>query len=105
MENDRPANSRLQALVLQASAAYTACAMSTQYTIRSVPDTLDRAVRQRAHSQRKSINAVVVEALARGMEIGVEHTDLDHLIGTWQEDPGFDRAVADFGRVDEDDWR
>ena len=91
--------------MLQAIAAYTACAVSTQYTIRSVSDALDRAVRQRARSERKSINAIVVEALTRGMDIGVEHTDLDHLIGTWEEDPGFDRAVADFGRVDEDDWR
>ena len=31
-----------------------------------------------------------------------EHTDLDHLIGTWQEDPEFDLAIADFAFVDED---
>ena len=34
-----------------------------------------------------------------------EHTDLDHLIGTWQEDPAFDLAIADFGRIDEDVWK
>ena len=82
--------------------------MSMQYTIRSVPDAIDRAVRQRAKREAKSLNAVVVEALARGLELGtkpVEYTDLDHLIGTWQEDPGFDDAVADFERVDEDAWK
>ena len=46
--------------------------------------------------------------IARGLELDarpVEHTDLDHLIGTWQDDPGFDRAIADFERVDEDAWK
>ena len=82
--------------------------MSMQYTIRSVPDAIDRAVRQRARREDKSLNAVVVEALARGLELDTkpaEYTDLDHLIGTWQEDPGFDDAVAEFERVDEDAWK
>jgi hypothetical protein len=35
----------------------------------------------------------------------VEHHDLDDLIGTWQEDPAFDAAIADFERVDEEVWR
>ena len=82
--------------------------MSMQYTIRAVPDAIDRALRQRAKREAKSLNAVVVEALARSLELDakpVEYTDLDHLIGTWQDDPGFDRAVADFERVDEDAWK
>ena len=82
--------------------------MGMRYTIRSVPDAIDRAVRRRARREDKSMNAVVVEALARGLKIEVvpaEHTDLDHLIGTWQEDPEFDLAVADFERVDRDMWK
>lgn len=82
--------------------------MSMQYTIRSVPEAVDRAVRDRARREARSINAVVVEALARGLDIDstpAEHSDLDHLIGTWQEDPAFDLAIADFGRVDEDAWK
>ena len=82
--------------------------MSMQYTIRSVPEAIDRAVRQRAKREAKSLNAVVVEALARGLELDAkpaEHTDLDYLIGTWREDPGFDLAIADFERVDEDAWK
>ena len=81
--------------------------MSTQYTIRAIPDAIDHAVRQRARREEKSINAVVVEALARGLELDAEpaaYTDLDELIGTWQEDPEFDRAVAVFERIDEDVW-
>ena len=81
--------------------------MSRQLTIRSVPDTIDRALRQRAMREAKSLDAVVVEVLARGLELDAmpaEHTDLDHLIGSWQEDPAFDLAIADFERVDEDVW-
>ena len=87
---------------------YIACNMSMQYTIRSVPDMIDRALRQRAKRDAKSLNAVVVEVLARGLELDAkptEHTDLDHLIGTWQEDPAFDLAIADFERVDEHAWK
>ncbi len=82
--------------------------MSKQYTIRSVSDALDSAVRHRARMEGKSINSVVVEALGRGLDIEAEvavHRDLDPLIGTWQEDPDFDRAVAEFERIDEDVWQ
>ena len=84
--------------------------MSMQYTIRSVPEAVDRAVRNRAKSEARSINAVVIEALARGLDIdaaatATAHSDLDHLIGTWQEDPAFDLAIADFERVDQDAWK
>ena len=34
----------------------------------------------------------------------VEPTDLDDLIGSWREDPEFDRAIADFERIDADAW-
>lgn len=82
--------------------------MGMQYTIRSVPEAVDRAVRHRARREDKSINAVVVEVLARGLQLDAgttEYTDLDHLVGTWQEDPAFDDAVADFERVDADAWK
>ena len=77
---------------------------SAQYTIRSIPDAVDRAARQRSRQEAKSLNTVVVEALARGLEVQVAppvHTDLDHLIGAWREDPEFDRAVAEFERIDD----
>ncbi len=79
-----------------------------QYTIRAVPAAIDRALRRRARQEAKSLNAVAVEALARGLELEakpVEHTDLDALIGSWQEDKGFDSAIADFERVDEEAWK
>ena len=82
--------------------------MNRQYTIRAVPPAIDRALRRRAKLEDKSLNAVAVEALARGLELDarlVEHTDLDALVGSWQEDKAFDRAIADFERVDEEAWK
>lgn len=87
---------------------YTACMKNTQYTIRAIPADIDRALRRRAKQDAKSLNAVAVEALARGLELDtkpVEHSDLDALIGSWQEDPAFDQAIADFERVDEEAWK
>jgi len=79
-----------------------------QYTIRAVPQPVDLALRRRARAEGKSLNAVAIEALERGLELDAkprEYTDLDALAGTWQEDKAFDRAIADFERVDEDAWK
>ena len=95
-------------LDLPATCIYSACIVSTQYTIRTVPTAVDRALRRRARLEAKSLNTVAVEALTRGLELEaktLEHTDLDALIGSWQEDGNFDQAVADFGRVDEEAWK
>ena len=88
--------------------AYDACMSEKQYTIRAVPLSIDRALRRRAKEETKSLNTVAVEALSRGLDLEAkprEHTDLDALIGSWKDDPSFDRAIADFGRVDEEAWR
>ena len=93
---------------MQASPAYIAFMTRTQYTIRDVPTAIDRALRRRARESDLSLNSVVVETLARGLELEAKpqvHTDLDALIGTWQEDPAFDRAVAEFERIDQEDWK
>jgi hypothetical protein len=42
-----------------------------------------------AKNENKSLNEVVIEALAGGLELDAkpaEDTDLDALIGSWQED-------------------
>ena len=90
-------------LAVPATNEYIACTVGPQYAIRAVPDAIDRAIRQRAKRDEKSLNAVVVDAIARGLELDAKpavYTDLDDLIGTWQEDPEFDRAIADFERID-----
>jgi hypothetical protein len=34
-----------------------------------------------------------------------DHHDLDSLIGTWREDPGFDAAIRAFEQVDVELWK
>lgn len=79
-----------------------------QYTIRSIPASVDRALRRKARERGKSLNAVVLSALADAAGVGmspVTYDDLDHLIGSWVEDPTVDRALRQQRRVDPGDWK
>jgi plasmid stability protein len=82
--------------------------MSSQYTIRSVPPEVDNALRRRAELEGKSLNTVALEILAEGLDLegsAMEYNDLDDLVGTWKEDPGFDEALAEFEKIDDADWK
>ena len=88
-----------------ACAAYNIC---MQYTIRNIPDYLDAALRDAARDQGKSLNDVAVEALTRGAGVSerrVRQRDLSDIVGTWEEDPAVDAALADQDRIDEEMWR
>ena len=79
-----------------------------QYTIRGVPESVDRVLRDRARKTGKSLNQAALDALFRGVGVDTPpkvHTDLDHLIGKWEDDPEFERAIADQDLVDEKLWR
>ena len=74
-----------------------------QYTIRNVPKRLDAVVRKRAKAQRKSLNQVVIDALAVGAGVATPpmiQYDLDWAIGTWVEDAAFDQAIADQDQIE-----
>ena len=76
---------------------------SVEYTLRGVPRAVDSALRKRARTERKSLNRVAVEALTRGLgvaETPVAQRNLGDVIGTWHEDPEFDRAVAGQDRIE-----
>ena len=78
-----------------------------QYTIRNIPSSIDRELRERARRNHQSLNETIVAALQRGLGVGPEeptYDDLDDLIGTWKPDGEFDRAVAEQDLVDEDAW-
>lgn len=80
---------------------------STQYTIRGVPRSVDRALRKRADDQGRSLNAILLEVLTDAAAVAKAprvHDDLDHLIGTWVHDPETERALADQRKVDPRDW-
>jgi hypothetical protein len=79
-----------------------------QYTIRNVPEYLDAALRSCAREQGKSLNEVAVQALARGAGLAERELvkrDLSDIAGTWQEDSGFDNAIAEQQKIDEAIWR
>jgi hypothetical protein len=72
----------------------------------NVPHTLDKALRKTARERGKSLNEVVIEALARGAGITGERSrqrDLSDIAGTWCEDPAFDSAVAEQDKIDHEE--
>jgi len=72
-----------------------------QYTLSAIPETVDLALRRQTRRKRRSLNAIAVETLARGLELDVRepaNADLDDLVGSWVGDPGFDLAQDDFSR-------
>jgi hypothetical protein len=84
-------------------------APTLQYTVRAVPAHVDRALRRKAAAEKKSLNALLREALIK--EAGVAepsgrlYTDLDALAGTWLDDPGFEEAIWVQDQVDASLWR
>lgn len=69
---------------------------------------MDTALRKRAREQGKSLNAVAIEALARGAGVDGEQgrkRDLRDIAGTWRNDPEFDRALAAQDLIDKDLWQ
>lgn len=79
-----------------------------QYTLRNVPEHLDRALRALAQRENKSLNDVVIGALLRSVGTAGEapiQRDLSDIVGTWQSDPEMDRAFADQRRIDPSLWQ
>ena len=80
-----------------------------QYTLRNIPKKVDQALRKRAKEQGRSLNDVAVEALAIATgataAAPVKHCDLSEFAGKWQDDPEFDRIMAEQDRIDPEMWR
>jgi plasmid stability protein len=79
-----------------------------QYTIRSIPAHVDRALRERSTREGKSLNEVTIEALERGLDLEghpVRRRDLGAIAGSWVRDREVDRAIEDQRKIDPDLWR
>jgi hypothetical protein len=78
-----------------------------QYTLRNIPDRVDRVLRRRARETGKSFNQVAVEALSDGAGEGELHDDLDFMIGSMSdgEARALERDIAAQRRIDRDLWR
>ena len=87
---------------------YIAGMKTTQYTIRNIPEQVDRLVRQQVLKTHKSLNSVLLDVLKRGVGVAdepVEYHDLDELAGSWVADPDFDAAMEAFESIDEELWK
>ena len=79
-----------------------------QYTIRNIPTVVDDALRARARAAGKSLNEVVVDALAAGAgvtEVPRKRRDLGDVAGSWKTDEAVESALAAQDEPDEDLWR
>lgn len=79
-----------------------------QYTLRNVPEAVDRALRERAHREHKSLNKLALELLAQA--VGAADGDhrrrsMDAVCGSWIEDTETEQALADQRRIDPELWR
>jgi len=80
---------------------------TVQFTVRSVPSRVEKALRRKAATSGKSLNKILVEALSReaGVVQEVVYRDLDTLAGTWQDDPDFDEVLRAQDQIDEAMWK
>ena len=68
---------------------------SNQYTVRSVPHSLDEVLRRQADITGKSLNQVLLESLAKGAGVSNNATfsDLDWFVGSSKKDTNSDAAL------------
>jgi plasmid stability protein len=78
---------------------------SVQYTIRGIPKEVDRALRQKAARQKRSLNQVILEELTEATLGAKRKTDLSDVTGGWVSDPAFDEILASQRQIDWDKWK
>jgi len=79
-----------------------------QYTIRNIPANIDRVLRKRMKDEGKSLNEVVVEALAIGSNEQIRHLrDLSYLVGSLsdKEAKALESEVKAQKTIDSDIWK
>jgi hypothetical protein len=78
-----------------------------QYTVRGIPREVDQALRRRARQRGISLNRLLVEEIsaAGGGTQDRRYRSLKDLGGCWQDDPEFDRILAEQRRIDRKLWK
>jgi len=79
-----------------------------QYTLRNIPNELDKVLREKAQLEQKSLNQVAVEALMAALGLtseSIQRRDLSDIVGTWKEDPVFDAAIQEQRQIDPELWK
>jgi hypothetical protein len=82
---------------------------SIQYTLRDVPVSLDRVLRQRMREEGLSLNAVLRRTLMRGAGLdanSVLNHDFDDLAGKWVADRVCEEVIEEQrGKIDQELWQ
>lgn len=79
-----------------------------QYTIRNIPEEVDRAAREQAEREGRSLNDVLLGALRVGIGIqlsGEKRRDLSAVFGKKLMDDETLAALEEQRKVDPDAWR
>lgn len=79
--------------------------MLAQYTVRGVPEEVDRILRETARRRKISINQLIIEKLSDATVGEKPYTDFSDLVGQWVPDAAFDEILQDVRVVNLDDWR
>lgn len=83
---------------------YTVGMKSIQYTIRNIPEPVDRVIRKQAKRTGKSFNATVVELLKMQTLPPNELDIFEEMRGAGTLDQGFFDAIEEQSRVDPSIW-
>lgn len=73
-----------------------------QYTLEDVPESIDRALRERAATEHKNPEQVIIDTLAHNFGVGPSCTkrrDLSDIAGSWEVDPETEAALEEQGHV------
>ena len=78
-----------------------------QYTLRNVPQALDRALKARAKLLGQSVNQVTLDALAHSMQQTLRRRSLRNMPGAWSaaEAKAFERSLAEQRDIDGELWK
>jgi hypothetical protein len=87
---------------------YMKSTQNYQYTIRGIPERIDRFLKKKAKEENKSLNQIVIECIIRGLGLSEEKVyfhDLDDLAGSWKKDPVFNKVIEEMDQIDPELWK
>lgn len=88
--------------------AYNVYMHTIQYTIRGIPQDVDRVLRKKAERSGKSFNATVVEALTSALDLNkldTKRSIFDRLPGSTTLDQSFFDAIEAQSQIDPEMWK
>jgi hypothetical protein len=82
------------------------------YKLDNIPIELDRALREKAAAEHKSLDATIIALLSSGVGIQptapsepVKYRDLSDIAGTWESDPETEAILEEQNRIDPEMWK